>query len=78
KLVKGENHFQVDFPSNLLNEGEYYIHLISSIHFKKWIFEPNLNSPKIQINIQGGLSESDFWISKRAGILAPIFKYEKI
>lgn len=71
----GLNSFKIALPTNLFNESEYLIHFIASVHEKYWLFEPNVNSPCIQLKIAGGLSDSTFWKSKRAGILAPILKY---
>ena len=71
----GLNSLNVLIPKNFLNEGEYFIHLTASVHYKYWIFEPNVNSPVITLKIQGGLSESNLWISKRPGILAPILNF---
>lgn len=75
-LKLGFNEYYADFPKQLLNEGDYHVHLIASVHFKYWIFEPNVNSPKVQIKINGGLSDSELWISKRAGLLAPVISYK--
>ena len=75
KLKIGFNEFKIKIPKNILNEGEYYIHLISSIHNTLWIFEPMINSPYVQLKIAGGLSKSKLWISKRPGVLAPILDY---
>ncbi|MEM8520133.1 ABC transporter ATP-binding protein [Flavobacterium sp. PL12] len=72
----GLNEITIQFPKNILNEGEYTFHFIASRHFKCWLLEPNVNSPRVQLRIQGGLSNSDFWIAKRNGILAPILKYQ--
>jgi lipopolysaccharide transport system ATP-binding protein len=78
RFTLGQNQFILDFPKNLLNEGDYQIELIASVHFKNWILEPNKNSPRILIKIQEGLSESELWISKRIGILAPNLSYKKV
>lgn len=75
ELKIGLNSLNVLIPKNLLNEDEYFIHLTASVHYKYWIFEPNVNSPVITLKIQGGLSESNLWISKRPGILAPILNF---
>jgi lipopolysaccharide transport system ATP-binding protein len=77
-LDLGHNAIQVAIPKNFLNEGDYVIHLIASVHYQYWIFEPKMNSPKINLKIVGGLSESDLWITKRPGILAPILNYQKL
>ena len=71
----GLNDFKIQLPMNLLNEGEYHIHFIASVHNKYWIFEPNNNAPCIQLKIAGGLSKSKLWVTKRPGILAPTLNY---
>jgi len=58
-----------------LNEGNYRLELICSLHFRKWIFQPNKDNPSINLNIKGGLSESSYWMIKRPGIIAPILKW---
>lgn len=74
-LKIGENTVSLQFPKHFLNEGEYIIHLTASRHYKFWICEPNVNSPKVKLKIQGGLSNSEKWIEKRHGTLAPIIEY---
>ncbi|UOE37998.1 ABC transporter ATP-binding protein [Chryseobacterium oryzae] len=77
-LKTGENKIELQIPKHLLNEGEYVIHLMASIHYKYWIIEPNVNSPKINLKIQGGLSNSEKWLERRNGILAPIIEYHNV
>jgi lipopolysaccharide transport system ATP-binding protein len=72
----GVNEASVIIPPHFLNEGEYIVELIASRHFKYWILEPNHNAPRVQLIIEGGLSNSEFWLVKRKGILAPILKYK--
>jgi len=72
----GFNDFKIELPVNQLNEGEYHIHFIASVHNEYWIHEPNVNSPYLKLKILGGLSKSKLWVSKRPGILAPILNYK--
>lgn len=65
-------------PKNILNEGIYKVKLIASIHYVKWLVEPNTSLAEIYLNIQGGLSESPYWLHKRPGILAPINKWSLV
>ena len=74
----GENKYRIKLQQNLLNEDEYTVTLMTSIHFKKFINEPKVNSPEIALNIMGGLSESTYWVSRRRGVLAPVLEYTKI
>jgi len=77
EILIGENKLVSELPKRLLNEGTYRIELLTSLHFIKWINEPQKNSPSIFLTIQGGLSDSPYWMAKRPGILAPILKWNK-
>jgi len=71
----GENDFYIRFPNRMLNEGDYYIKPLIRLHFFEWIINPDRFPYIIQLNIQGGLSDSLYWQRKRPGILAPVIKY---
>lgn len=74
-IKKGTICFQSKLPKRLLNEGDYRIELIGGLHFRLWLFEPGSNNPNIYFSIQGGLSESPYWMVKRPGLLGPIFEW---
>ncbi len=78
KLKKGKNSILVSIPSRVLNQGEYKVVLISSIHYKYWITDPEINPPVINLTIQGGLSDSEFWLEKRPGVIAPVLRYKEL
>ncbi|GAL83780.1 ABC transporter [Sporocytophaga myxococcoides] len=78
KMQKGENRFVAWLPTNFINEGDYYIELIASIHFSHWICEPQKNSPSVRLSIRGGLSKSPYWMMARPGLMAPIIKFESL
>ncbi|WP_082885569.1 MULTISPECIES: polysaccharide ABC transporter ATP-binding protein [Methylomonas] len=61
-------------PMHLLNEGNYRLEHISSLHCREWILAPGIG-PSINISIQGGLSESPLWQVCRPGILAPVLPW---
>jgi len=75
--VKGYNKYAVRFPSHFLNEGEYRIELIASIHRQHWILEPAKNAPAIALIVSGGLSDSPYYLGRRDTICAPILKWSK-
>jgi lipopolysaccharide transport system ATP-binding protein len=77
-LKTGYNKLICWLPENFLNEGEYRLELMASLHFKEWIIEPGINSPAINFKIKGGLSDSPYWIMARPGICAPILQYSSI
>lgn len=74
----GTNKVVMWIEPHMLNEGEYRVELMTSIHFMEWLYKPETNAPKIQFNIKGGLSKSPFWQEWRPGLFAPINKYERI
>jgi len=76
KLKVGHNRLVGWIPEHSLNEGEYRIEMMSSLHYKTWITRPGSNAPSIGISIRGGLSQSPYWIMARPGLNAPILDFE--
>lgn len=76
ELKKGHCFLRSKIPPRFLNEGTYRIEFISSLHFRQWLCQPGTNSPVIYLNIQGGLSDSSYWMAKRPGIVAPVLEWE--
>lgn len=62
-------------PTRFLNEGEYRIELSVSLHWREWICRPG-DSPCVAFSIQGGLSDSPYWMHKRPGYVAPVLGWE--
>lgn len=73
----GINEVVIWLPKNTLNQGSYRIRPIASLHFIKWLMEPNAG-PSIHLKILGGLSESPIWNDARPGLLAPVLNFERI
>jgi lipopolysaccharide transport system ATP-binding protein len=63
-------------PPRLLNEGTYRLDLIAALYFRQWIFGPGAASPSVFLDLQGGLSDSPLWNTKRPGLLAPVLRWE--
>ena len=76
-LTPGFRRLRSKLPKHLLNEGNYRIELIGGLHFREWLFAPGMNAPHVNLTIQGGLSESPYWIAKRPGLLAPLLAWEQ-
>ena len=74
-VKKGKNRFISTIPKRFLNEGTYRVEVIVALYFRYWVIEPLKNSPSIFFTIQGGLSDSPYWMIKRPGILAPELKW---
>jgi lipopolysaccharide transport system ATP-binding protein len=77
-LTRGKHRLRSRIPTHLLNEGNYRIEFIGGLHFRQWLFAPGLNAPHINLTIQGGLSESPYWIARRPGLLAPLLRWEQM
>lgn len=75
KLFVGKNRLFTKVPNKLLNEGEYSINIMVSVHNKRWIVPPGKLSSIIAFKIHGVLSESPFWYKKRPGIIAPVIEW---
>jgi lipopolysaccharide transport system ATP-binding protein len=71
RLGTGRVVIESQLPRRLLNEGTYRVELIASLHFRSWILQPGANAPHLFLTIQGGLSDSPYWMNRRPGLLAP-------
>ena len=76
-LKKGINVLRSRIPKRLLNEGTYKFELLSSLHFRQWLTQPG-KAPCIHLTIQGGLSDSPYWMLKRPCLLAPVIEWESV
>lgn len=73
KQVAGNLTFIVDFPVELLSEGEYYIELLWMIEKKGWyLYESNSTRMKFKVFYSG--SDSEIPIDRLGGFHAPIKK----
>ena len=77
KINDGYVTFRSQFPERILNEGNYRLEMIVALYYREWICEPGVNAPHIDISIQGGLSDSPYWMVKRPGVMAPLIPWEK-
>jgi len=76
-LSKGKNTLRSKFPTRLLNQGKYRVEMIVALYSRQSICGCK-NSPSINIIIQGGLSDSPYWMNQRQGILAPVLPWERV
>lgn len=74
----GANRLVGWLPSHFLNEGDYQVELIVSLHFQEWLSEPGRNAPRLTLSVRGGLSQSPFWMAARPGMNAPILRFEAV
>jgi homopolymeric O-antigen transport system ATP-binding protein len=77
KLEKGLIRLYSTLPARLLNEGRYRLEYICCVHNRMWLAQPGANVASICFEIQGGLSESPFWMQARGGVLAPVIPWRR-
>ncbi|HEX5107330.1 MAG TPA: ABC transporter ATP-binding protein [Vicinamibacterales bacterium] len=77
RLERGIVQLRCQLPKRFLNEGTYRVELNCSLHCREWLTEPGKNSPAVHFEIQGGLSDSPYWLNARPGILAPGWRWER-
>ncbi len=74
----GHNTLLTWIPPHFLNEGNYKVELLMTLHYQEWLSQPHHNAPTVQFSIRGGLSKSPYWLLKRPGALAPLLSFERI
>jgi len=74
-LRRGDNKLMCELPKRMLNEGRYRLEIIGGLHHRQWLFEPGSSKAAVEFVIQGGLSDSPYWLAKRPGILAPVLAW---
>jgi lipopolysaccharide transport system ATP-binding protein len=62
-------------PSRFLNEGDYRLEMIVSLHHRAWLAQPGVSAPSILLTIRGGLSDSPYWMTRRPGLVGPVFPW---
>jgi lipopolysaccharide transport system ATP-binding protein len=78
QLRPGICRLRSQIPRRFLNEGTYRLELLASLHFRKWLLEPLVSAPRITLTIQGGLSDSPYWMQWRPGLLAPVLPWTAV
>jgi lipopolysaccharide transport system ATP-binding protein len=77
-LAKGAITLIGKVPNRILNEGDYYVELLCTLHNREWLVGPHMSPPRITLNIRGGLSESPYWTRIRPGILGPELAWKNL
>jgi len=77
-LSIGRNTISTRLPTEVLNEGDYWIVLDGGLHNIRWLFNPMKSDIGLRFSLSGGLSQSPFWINARQGVIAPILSWTKV
>ena len=72
------NHLKTKLPIEILNEGDYYIYLLSIIHFKRTLISKDIKPISIKFEVEGNFWPTEFSITKRPGVIAEISKWDII
>ena len=76
RLKTGHNRLHCQIHPRFFNEGRYSFKLVGNIvGGKNWLFKPRETTVGIEVNFQGGLSDSPHWVRKRLGVVAPVFQW---
>ena len=78
EIRNGYNAMVCWLPAHFLNEGNYRVELIISIHWRCWFCEPGVNAPTVALHLRGGLSDSPHWLAARPGLLGPVLPFHNV
>ncbi len=78
RLYLGRCVLRSRLPPRFLNEGTYRLELIAGLHARNWLMRPGVDAPQLTLVIQGGLSDSPYWLAKRPGYLGPAFAWSAL
>ncbi|WP_221033330.1 polysaccharide ABC transporter ATP-binding protein [Actomonas aquatica] len=73
-LKPGRNRLEVSIPAVSLNLGTYFLEFVASIHNRDWIISPG-SGPIVSFRVTELMSQSTRWVSRRAGLLAPLSEW---
>ncbi len=73
----GKNHFKCRIPSRFLNEGNYLVQLVARFNKGDKLFGRSNTKAAVQLKIEGGLSDSPEWITRRHGVVAPVLEWSE-
>jgi lipopolysaccharide transport system ATP-binding protein len=44
---------------------------------RSWLVHPHADNVCVDLEISGGFSDSPYWITRREGVVAPVFPWEQ-
>jgi lipopolysaccharide transport system ATP-binding protein len=74
-LATGRMTLATQIPTRFLNQGLYRLDFMASLHSIAWLSMPGNTPHAVFLRIEGGLSDSVFWIAQRAGVVAPVLQW---
>jgi len=77
RLSRGIHRIKTYIDTSSLNEGTYFVYLLSSIHCVEMLVS-EADSICLKFELLGNRGDSPFWFNKRNSILAPYTKWHEI
>jgi lipopolysaccharide transport system ATP-binding protein len=77
-LEVGRITLATQIPARFLNQGLYRLDFMAGLHSIAWLSMPGNTPHAVFLRIEGGLSDSVFWITQRAGVVAPVLKWRVV
>ncbi len=75
-IFLGNNRYLIPLPPNLFNSGLYSFEFIAGLHMRRWLISPG-QGEVIQLEVNGGFSDSPIWTITRPGFCAPLLQWER-
>jgi lipopolysaccharide transport system ATP-binding protein len=75
-LKVGNVHLSAPVPPRFLNQGLYRLDLMTSLHMINWFSAPGESPYAVFLRIEGGMSDSVFWVAARPGVVAPVLPWQ--
>jgi lipopolysaccharide transport system ATP-binding protein len=76
RLKVGDVVLSAPVPPRFLNQGLYRVDLMTSLHFINWFSAPGESAYAVFLRIEGGMSDSTFWVAARPGVVAPVLPWQ--
>lgn len=75
-LKLGDALLSAPVPPRFLNQGLYRLDLMTSLHMINWFSAPGESPYAVFLRIEGGMSDSVFWVAARPGVVAPVLPWQ--
>jgi lipopolysaccharide transport system ATP-binding protein len=77
-LKVGDVRLSASIPPRFLNQGLYRLDLMTSLHFINWFSAPGESPYAVFLRVEGGMSDSAFWVAQRPGVVAPVLPWHVV
>ncbi|MDR3466459.1 MAG: polysaccharide ABC transporter ATP-binding protein [Xanthobacteraceae bacterium] len=75
-LRTGDVILSTRIPPRFLNQGLYRLDFIAGVHHLHWLVAPDAQQHAIFLRVEGGVSDSAYWLGRRPGVVAPVLPWQ--